>query len=757
MVDLDYARVIGRFGLTVGDTGSDPDDSPDTVWCDAGRVFLTPLNTFVKVAGGTPVPWTGGNAVIECAIDANGYLTYTPPGGTVTQFVDVVDLTSTKVNPQVGADAATHRVTFSEVKSGTTAVDFPVFTCRLTAAGDGTSGAGINDLTIVAPILPGEASPITRGEQGVSVQTMTVNGLGELEVTLDDATVVNAGALPVGPGGSDAGVAGYVGTPASATAVELGTAAGDSGHPLGAQLLASTVGKATELAGGQVPEPIRVPHLTIDEAYPRPGANLSVLWVDGATMYGQAEDRGFYKSTDYGRNWTYVSRPATVVGYQGTFLRLANGYLLGYVPVTTTPQIVRSTDDGVTWTVVHTLRADTQIMGPTSWCVDGNGHIFYSEYQTADTFAAINIYRSTDNGATFSVYASLPGPTSGSADKVRHCHGVQYDSVSGRVYIAFGDTEAATGIYRTNAANDGVEVVVTNARLASLGPNLARAIGMMFFPTHIAWMNDDAQSPYIVRMARTEIGSATPVAEKVYRINADGWFTCRASSDGTVWLGSASHNGGSTVRLDDTLHLYAIEDNGARVYEVGSVPQGNTSPSGAIAPVGQPQMHTDRVWLQSYQNYAEGGAAIAYQFSARLSRGVRSLFNNPPRKPRILAWQSANVRTTLAVSAAAVAFAETRVASTRPRLVIHDYCIRRLTGSGAAYLEIWNIGTATRIWQSPLSTTTSSARSTAGLDEADWIVALDLTAAGTSALEFRVAEGGSGFDGIVSVTYAVTY
>lgn len=161
MPDLDFARVIGRFGLTVGDTTADPDDDPDVVWCTSGRVLLTPLNPFVKVAGGSPVPWTSGTAVIECQIDADGYLTYQGK-----PYVYVVDLTSPKVNPQVGPAAATHKVTFAEVTAGGTSVAFPEFTCRLVAAGDGVSVDGSNDLTLVAPVLPGDPSPIYRGPAG---------------------------------------------------------------------------------------------------------------------------------------------------------------------------------------------------------------------------------------------------------------------------------------------------------------------------------------------------------------------------------------------------------------------------------------------------------------------------------------------------------------------------------------------------------------------------------------------------------------
>lgn len=220
MPDLDYAKVIGRFGLTVGDVNAgDVDDLPDTIWCTEGRVLITPLNTFVKVAAGSPVPWTGGNAVIECAIDSNGYLTYHGK-----QFVYVVDLTSSKVNPQVAAGKATHKVTFADVKADGTAVTFQEFTCRLVAAGDGVSADGVNDLAIVAPVVTGATSPIYRGETGIGVVDAAIVDDDQLQLELSDGSTVVAGTLPAGPGGSDAGVAGYLGDPDSESANVLSVA-----------------------------------------------------------------------------------------------------------------------------------------------------------------------------------------------------------------------------------------------------------------------------------------------------------------------------------------------------------------------------------------------------------------------------------------------------------------------------------------------------------------------------------------------------
>lgn len=239
--DLDYAKVIGRFGLTVGDT-ADAGDNPDIIWCDEGIVRFIPLITYTKVAGGTPDPFTVGNSVIDAQItdasyvdpvgddDGAGYVTYRGK-----PFVFLVDLTSDKVNPHIGPDLATHRVQFLNVKADGTDVEFDTVEVRLTAAGP--DGDGINDLTLVMPVAAGSALPIFRGEQGTSITGATIVDGTNLEIELSDGSTIDAGELPSGPGGSDPGVAGYMADPESETATETGAAALDPDHPLGAALV----------------------------------------------------------------------------------------------------------------------------------------------------------------------------------------------------------------------------------------------------------------------------------------------------------------------------------------------------------------------------------------------------------------------------------------------------------------------------------------------------------------------------------------
>lgn len=211
-VDLDYARVVGEFGVSIPD-GTDPDTTPDIVRCTAGTVTITPLiKSFVAYDAGKPVQLA---SVPYVATIANGVLTYN--GQT---SIDVVDLTSSKANPHIADGAATHSVSFAGMKAGTREVAFTDYDVRITAAGDGISGVGICDLNVLRPVTPAAAVPITRGPVGPDgpgiVDAQIVDG--RLVLTLEVVGDVDAGPLPAG---SDSTTAGWLGNAATLSGAAL--------------------------------------------------------------------------------------------------------------------------------------------------------------------------------------------------------------------------------------------------------------------------------------------------------------------------------------------------------------------------------------------------------------------------------------------------------------------------------------------------------------------------------------------------------
>jgi len=193
-------KVAGRFGITVAD-GPDTGFGPDVVWCDEGTVSFVALHTYTKVK---PLGAQLGQAVIETTIDAEGYLTRSGQ-----RFVQLVDLTSDAVNPQVAPGKSTHRVEFRNLRANGTPVAFETVNVRL-AADAVDPVTGLVDLVDAMPVPTAGGTPIVVGPAGP--------------------------AGPPGPGASDEDVAAYIAAPDTATVSALKAGFAEITGPAGAPL-----------------------------------------------------------------------------------------------------------------------------------------------------------------------------------------------------------------------------------------------------------------------------------------------------------------------------------------------------------------------------------------------------------------------------------------------------------------------------------------------------------------------------------------
>jgi photosystem II stability/assembly factor-like uncharacterized protein len=103
--------------------------------------------------------------------------------------------------------------------------------------------------------------------------------------------------------------------------------------------------------------------------------------------------------------------------------------------------LLRSTDDGTTWTSVLTMPGPNikRLLGPQSVVQDEvTKYLYLVEYTTVVAATTADILRSTDNGATWAVWKSMPRHDS-SAGPIRHWHSARWDSVSQRAYFMAGD------------------------------------------------------------------------------------------------------------------------------------------------------------------------------------------------------------------------------------------------------------------------------------------------------------------------------
>lgn len=358
--------------------------------------------------------------------------------------------------------------------------------------------------------------------------------------------------------------------------------------------LDNTVILNKNIRGGQFPKPFRVPVLTTVEQFPNSNSPFYILHVDGSVMYGVGIDGTVRKSTDKGKTWEVKSYQSRGVHRYG-FIKTQTGALLGYDGNMT--RIIRSDDDGETWENAFEFREWTLPLGSQSMAIDRlNGYIYFGEYNTANfSHSEVNLYISKDDGITWEVFKSFPYD---GADRIRHIHAVQWDHVAKRIVICIGDGTPTTGLWRVNQDGTDVEPIVTNEMLSPEFYDAPRAIGFIPFENYIAWGSDSGSNPHVFRMARSEIGKPNPIIERIYRLNSTAWFSCKASNDGSTWVITSSQEFYPTAE-DNLVHVYAVTDEGASVWEVGSLPHNMTAPASSLMPIGEPGQHGDEFALSS--------------------------------------------------------------------------------------------------------------------------------------------------------------
>jgi hypothetical protein len=181
--NVNFGTVVGQFLLAYAD-GSDPDQHPDGIPAK-GSIFFRPSPLKLLDGLSTPNPVTILPAVVECVLDASGYLL----GGDATRGVRLVATDDPDLNPLDWTWTVEFRLTDQD--------DIPV---PLPSFSIGLPLDTIVDLTTVSPVPSANGLFYLVGPTGLTGPTGATGPQGE-------AATVAAGTTATGASGSSASVA----------------------------------------------------------------------------------------------------------------------------------------------------------------------------------------------------------------------------------------------------------------------------------------------------------------------------------------------------------------------------------------------------------------------------------------------------------------------------------------------------------------------------------------------------------------------
>lgn len=514
----------------------------------------------------------------------------------------------------------------------------------------------------------------------------------------------------------------------------------------------------------------RKPVAHIAQEFPSAWHDHQIVWVNNARrIWAIGRDRRLRSSGNGGVQWEHLAHSGTGRWAKlGIFLMTqAESFITTFHPdgTGTWPSIVRSNNSGLSFTEVVPATTGVDYQGVTSICQDlTTGYIYLVEYVGTEA-TSFRILRSIDDGATWTTFHTFP--SNGEPNFVRHGHGAQYDPISQRVFFLIGDAEQEAGIYRTTADGSTIEPVFLNKHSRSGDGLVATAVGMAFFPDYIAWGMDQTTDSWLIRLPRSEFGAASPNYEKVARLQSTAFHCIRAADDSSEWVMAVSNENIGVGSVDRTVHLYRLADNAATLDEVLSwAPSYLPDNTGRYPyPVGTPlQSDADGlIWLAMLTQGPLDplSTTLGQQYAIRLGWGtvpaVRA--DTMHRKPFYAPATQSSGPVALAANETKV-FGGIKVpAGETRRLYLMD--MGTLTTLGGSRVEVWNATKGALVKDAAsaadMSTTAQSLRENLKRETGPYVYSSALLDAG-DVLHFRIAErtGASGtFTAFVNYAFGI--
>lgn len=172
-----------------------------------------------------------------------------------------------------------------------------------------------------------------------------------------------------------------------------------------------------------------------------------------------------------------------------------------------------------------------------SMCETSQGDLYFGEYSMNPKQDPVNVYRSKDNGKSWSVLYTFP------AGKIRHVHGCYFDKFTNKIWTLTGDFEGQNIIQCSDLNFEEIETFGD-------GSQSYRAVSLFFTKYEVHWIMD---SP-VEKNYHFSLNRNSKEVKKLDCFNGPVWYL-KELVDGYYLAGSSVEIGDGVLTNNACLYL----------------------------------------------------------------------------------------------------------------------------------------------------------------------------------------------------------
>lgn len=287
--------------------------------------------------------------------------------------------------------------------------------------------------------------------------------------------------------------------------------------------------------------------------------NIKILEVGEDTLIG-ARGYRLFRYTNSSGKWTYIGKVADTKFALASRFRLVSRLLrteIHFFSTLTGGAQVCVAKNGIFKLNKTNRRFEkcfniTRGSRPLNLCEDTDGNLYFGEYFHNAEREPVHVYRSADQGDTWSIVYSFP------AGSIRHIHGIHADPYTGALWVTTGDLEGECIIGYTT---DQFATFNTVFR----GGQEYRACNLLFFKDKVVYGTDSETALNYIKQFDRNTMKVTDIAP------IQGSVISAVKAGDKCFLSTTVEP--SEVNLDQNAYLWMYDDSSGKAAVIASYPK----------------------------------------------------------------------------------------------------------------------------------------------------------------------------------------